>query len=187
MNMSHKTPTIYIDMDGVLCDMEHAYVQMFNMTPLEARNISKQKYDDNWDEFIISRAFRNLPWMPGADTLMDFFRSVEGKVNLAILSSSSGLESHAVVQRDKMIWLEDHGVDYPALIVPGRRYKAAYAKATTFLIDDHITNCTEFTAAGGSSVMHENSHFSVKAMKEWVEKQTTDTVMTIKPSWIPNV
>ncbi len=183
--MSHKTPTIYIDMDGVLCDMEHTYVQMFNMTPFEARQKGKDVYDENWNKFIYARAFRRLPWMPGADKLIEFFRSVEGKVNLAILSSSSGLESHFIVQHDKLIWLEDHDVKYPALIVPGRKYKASYAKSTTFLIDDHIENCTDFRAAGGSSVAHHDADESIRIMREWVNVQTANSVTIDKPDWIP--
>lgn len=160
--------TLYLDMDGVLCDMEHTYQQEFGMTPLEARKTSKVTYDTNWHQFVAKRCFRRLPMHPGAQQLLNYVESLEGIVNIAILSSSSGLESHFLVQHDKLIWLEDNDIDYPALIVPGRFYKKNYANVNSFLVDDFPSNIHEFVAAGGHGIIHTNSTETIEAIERWV-------------------
>lgn len=160
--------TLYLDMDGVLCDMEHTYQQEFGMTPLQARNTSKEVYDTNWRQFVARRCFRRLPKHPGADQLLNYVKTLEGKVNIAILSSSSGLESHFLVQHDKLIWLEDNQVNYPALIVPGRFYKKNYATPNAFLVDDFPANIHEFVAAGGHGIIHKDSNEAIAKLDEWV-------------------
>lgn len=164
-------PILYVDMDGVLCDMEASYVEHFGITPLQARDLGKEKYDSLWDTFVYYRAFKSLPMHAGADKLIEFFKSIENDVTVAILSSSSGLDSHAKVQHDKMIWLDDHDIKYPALIVPGRRYKKFYAEKNAFLIDDFDINVKEFISKGGSGVIHTNAFESIDTMDNWVQKQ----------------
>lgn len=167
--------TLYLDMDGVLCDMEHTYKEMFGITPLEARHQGKEAYDANWREFVAKRAFRRLPEHPSARQLLDYVKTLEGKVNIAILSSSSGLQSHFIVQHDKLIWLEDNGVNYPALIVPGRFYKKNYANPNSFLVDDFAANIHEFVGAGGHGIIHTNSSETIPAIEQWASFAKVDS------------
>ena len=163
-----KLKTVFVDMDGVLCDMEAEYKTMFNMTPLEARNTSRECYDTNWHQFVAKRAFRRLPEHPGARQLLDYLKTKEDVANMAILSSSSGLESHFLVQHDKLIWLEDHDVKYPALIVPGRFYKKNYANINSYLIDDFPANIHEFVGAGGAGIIHKDSNDTIADIERWL-------------------
>jgi 5'(3')-deoxyribonucleotidase len=166
--------TIYVDMDGVLADFDKRYQQTFGATPMEVRRTKGyDEYRRNWDTMINDRHFATLDRRDGYEDLVAFLEKarVEHNITIAILSSSSNIESHHIVQRDKLQWLDDQGIKWPAIIVPGRYLKAMYADVDSFLIDDTPDNIESFINKGGQAVLHESKDMwrTFYRIAQWVE------------------
>jgi 5'(3')-deoxyribonucleotidase len=165
--------TIFVDMDGVLTDFSKEYMRMFGMTPQEvARDRVNKRFSDYWREFIDDRAFARLDKHEGADELIAFLDTCVGKHNVCILSSSGGFDRHRDVTKQKLEWLDDHFIEWPAMIVPGKRFKHGFASPDSILIDDTYEVVTAFEAAGGNIIHHttDTLHTTVDRLQEWLAK-----------------
>ena len=137
-------------MDGVLCDFEKRYFELFNETPSETRD--KKNFNPNWKSFVKGGNFSTLDWYPGGKQLLSFIKKYP--IEVEILSSSGGERYHGEVTVQKIKWLRGHEIDYKANIVPGRKHKKDYANPNVILIDDTEENIQEFNAAGGHGILH---------------------------------
>lgn len=145
--------TVFVDMDGVLTDFNGYYKEIFGKTPAEVRESNDRKeFSAYWDKFIALDGFKHLDYFQGAEELIDFLN--RQPVQLCILSSSGGFKSHREVHAQKICWLRSHGINWPAVIVPGRRYKAGFAGPQSALIDDTADVIESFTKAGGLGILH---------------------------------
>lgn len=164
--------TIFVDMDGVLTDFDKEYVRMFGMT---AREVSQdrinKRFSECWHSFIDDGAFARLDKHEGADRLIDFLNTCVGKHNVCILSSSGGFDRHRDVTDQKLKWLDSHGIRWPAMIVPGKRFKANFANQDSVLIDDTYEVIEAFAAKG--HVIHHTKdtlHTTVDRLQDWLAK-----------------
>lgn len=157
---------IYLDMDGVLCDFEKRYTQLYDEYPQAKRE--RKLFSENWHDFVKTGQFEKLDYFPGAKDLMRYVDSL--KIPVEILSSSGGELYHKVVERQKKNWLSRHGITYKANIVTGRKEKAAYAKSNIILIDDTEQVIQFFNEAGGIGILHK----SFGKTKEIIEKHLKD-------------
>ena len=139
-------------MDGVLCDFEKKYFELFDESPSNTR--SRKNFTPNWKIFVGGSNFSKLDWYPGGKELLSFIRTYP--IEVEILSSSGGERFHEEVTAQKMKWLRDHGIEYKANIVPGRKHKKEYATSETILIDDTPDVIEGFTEAGGHGILHKD-------------------------------
>ena len=147
-----KITKIYLDMDGVLCDFEKRYIQLYNEYPKAARK--RKLFSENWHDFVKTNQFEKLDYFPGALRLMKYVNSLD--IPVEILSSSGGKTYHSEVERQKIKWLKDHNIRYKPNIVDGRRAKAQYATPSTILIDDTPEVIKFFEDAVGIGILHKN-------------------------------
>ena len=140
-------------MDGVLCDFEKRFTELYGKDALGARD--RKNFTTNWPNFIMDGNFENLEWFPGGKELLDFIQN-ETDWEVEILSSSGGEKFHSEVAAQKVVWLCDKGIPYKANIVPGRKHKTAYATPETILIDDTEDIIVNFNAAGGLGILHKD-------------------------------
>lgn len=140
-------------MDGVLCDFEKRFTELYGKDALGARD--RKNFTTNWPNFIMDGNFESLEWFPGGKELLDFIQN-ETDWEVEILSSSGGEKFHSEVAAQKVVWLCDKGIPYKANIVPGRKYKTAYATPETILIDDTEDIIVNFNAAGGVGILHKD-------------------------------
>lgn len=156
---------IYLDMDGVLCDFEKLFLKIYGTDALK----NNKKFISSWPEFIHNKNFTKLDWFPGAQELLIFLRSKH--VSIEILTSSGGMKYHEEVGNQKKQWLTDHGLNYKANVVPGRRYKKAYAEPNVILIDDTEENVKDFIEAGGIGILYKNVEDTLKRLKKIFDEQ----------------
>lgn len=140
-------------MDGVLCDFEKRFTELYGKDALGARD--RKNFTTNWPNFIMDGNFESLEWFPGGKELLDFIQN-ETDWEVEILSSSGGEKFHSEVAAQKVVWLCDKGIPYKANIVPGRKHKTAYATPETILIDDTEDIIVNFNAAGGLGILHKD-------------------------------
>ena len=140
-------------MDGVLCDFEKRFTELYGKDALGARD--RKNFTTNWPNFIMDGNFENLEWFPGGKELLDFIQN-KTDWEVEILSSSGGEKFHSEVAAQKVVWLCDKGIPYKANIVPGRKHKTAYATPETILIDDTEDIIVNFNAAGGLGILHKD-------------------------------
>ena len=140
-------------MDGVLCNFEKRFTDLYGKDALGARD--RKNFTTNWPNFIMDGNFESLEWFPGGKELLDFIQN-ETDWEVEILSSSGGERFHSEVAAQKVMWLCDKGIPYKANIVPGRKHKTAYATPETILIDDTEDIIVNFNAAGGVGILHKD-------------------------------
>ena len=140
-------------MDGVLCDFEKRFTELYGKDALGARD--RKNFTTNWPNFIKDGNFESLEWFPGGKELLHFIQyATDWEVE--ILSSSGGEKFHSEVAAQKVVWLCNKGIPYKANIVPGRKHKTAYATPETILIDDTEDIIVNFNAAGGVGILHKD-------------------------------
>ena len=148
-----KVTKLYLDMDGVLCNFEKRFTELYGKDALGARD--RKNFTTNWPNFIMDGNFESLEWFPGGKELLDFIQN-ETDWEVEILSSSGGEKFHSEVAAQKVVWLCNKGIPYKANIVPGRKHKTAYATPETILIDDTEDIIVNFNAAGGVGILHKD-------------------------------
>ena len=152
-------------MDGVLCDFNKRYTELFGVEAASTRE--RKEYTPQWKEFIEGGNFAKLDWFPGAIELLDYVRTLEGKVNVEILSSSGGELFHGRVLEQKLQWLKEHGITYEANITNGSRKKALYASGNNrILVDDTDYVIKAFIDAGGIGIWHRDVKDTIKLIED---------------------
>ena len=149
-------------MDGVLCNFEKRFTELYGKDALGARD--RKNFTTNWPNFIMDGNFENLEWFPGGKELLHFIQyATDWEVE--ILSSSGGEKFHSEVAAQKVVWLCNNGIPYKANIVPGRKHKTAYATPETILIDDTEDIIVNFNAAGGLGILHKDANETLAKLR----------------------
>jgi hypothetical protein len=157
-----KVTKLYLDMDGVLCNFEKRFTELYGKDALGARD--RKNFTTNWPNFIMDGNFESLEWFPGGKELLDFIQN-ETDWEVEILSSSGGEKFHSEVAAQKVVWLCNNGIPYKANIVPGRKHKTAYATPETILIDDTEDIIVNFNAAGGLGILHKDANETLAKLR----------------------
>lgn len=168
------TKRIFVDMDGVLTNFNLRYTERFGITPAEVRKSADRKlYSKYWNQFVDGREFATLDSFPGVNDMLNFIRDQRDKhkAQVMILTSSGGYERHTDVQEQKLIWLKNHGIEFPAIVVPGRGFKSGFASPTSFIIDDTADVIMNFLAKGGHGVLHTTTEKwnTCYTLERWIE------------------
>ena len=151
--------TIYLDMDGVLCDFKSAVVDKNIYNPT--------KNTINWDLLKSSEFWANLQWIREGQRLYAwlFKFCIEQKITLCILSSIGFREGKVGKQQ----WIENHITINPMCIyfVDRNTDKIHFAEENALLIDDYGKNIEKFIQAGGQAIKFNNN------AKEVIDKLKT--------------
>ena len=147
-----KISCIYLDMDGVIADFVKRYKEIFQMEPKQAEK--KHKFDHLFDNFIANNNFTTLDLMPGAMEGINFLR--KAPVPTQILSSTANEERYDDISKQKMVWLQTHGITFNPIFVPGKDLKQKYAAPDKIIIDDTESVIQQWKAAGGIGILHKD-------------------------------
>jgi 5'(3')-deoxyribonucleotidase len=159
------TPTIFIDMDGVLADL-HAGIVEFSGDPTIIDQ--RSKLFKTWlPAYVNANGFEDQAAMPNATKLVEFLTKLhkQGKVKLAILTSHGEFyEPFSEVIRQKKVWIEKNFPQLnkiPFCATSSGADKSILASPNTLLIDDHSKNIIHFTNAGGHGIVYEDHHIEI--------------------------
>lgn len=158
--------TIYVDMDGVLTDFVSGYTEIIGQSPSQVRDT--RQYSEAWDTFVSARGFEKLRWHQTGEQLVQYLKTLKD-VRLCILSSAGGFHRQREVQQQKLNWLHDHDIDWPAVIVPGRRYKPGFARADSLLIDDTLDVVRAFRANEAKAIHHHHAEHTIPLINLWLD------------------
>ena len=159
-----KITKIYLDMDGVIADFDRRYKELYKMLPREAEE--HKEFDKYFTQFIDGGHFATLDLMPDAMQLINFLRTL--KVPTEILSSSSSEKRDPFVRPQKLDWLKKNNIEFPAVIVPGKRHKKEYSNKNTLLIDDTGVNIDQWRREGGIGILHSDAFTTINILKLYV-------------------
>ena len=162
--------TIFVDMDVVLTNFDAKYTELIGMTPFETRQARERKdFSIHWANYIDLQGFTKQDWFQGGPDLVEFLN--KQNVQKCILSSSGGMKFHNQVTAQKHLWLREHGIDWPVVIVPGRKYKAGFATPSSALIDDTFDVVQAFTNNRGLGILHQptSKWETTYKIEEWLK------------------
>lgn len=158
-----EVKVIYVDMDGVLCNFNKLYVEMFNVSP---NRTDKKDFETNFRKLIDDKGFEKLEPMPDFSFFIKYLDSLP--VPKEILSSTARKEHYEEISRQKAAWLSRHDITYKQNFVPGKHLKAQYATPNSILIDDTIDVIDSWDKAGGLGILHKNAISSIAILSLYV-------------------
>ena len=150
--------TLFLDMDGVLCNFDKAY-----------RAIDPDKADrKKFREAVFTyKIFEDLEFMPDARELLNYVSKLDG-INIEILTS---MGTYDVIQGNaakyqKMHWLNKHNIPYKSNFVRAKQEKANFAHDKAILVDDSSGCITPFNVKGGHGILHTKSSESIQQIAQ---------------------
>ena len=150
--------TLYLDLDGVICDFQSAYEERFDV---QLNKISEDIWENNWKNWVDEKMFERLDWFRGARNLIE--HAVELKKNgkiqrLEVLSASGGQPYHDEVVHQKNKWLKSRGIfkmfDAVNIVESGKK-KGEFAHPRAILVDDTYHVVDNFRKQGGVGLLHD--------------------------------
>jgi hypothetical protein len=159
-----KIECIYLDMDGVIADFAKRYKELYHMEPREAEK--HNKFNHFFDEFIAGNNFATLDLMPGAMDGINFLRKCSAPTQ--ILSSTANENLYDAISKQKMIWLQTHGITFNPIFVPGKKHKQEYATKNSIIIDDTKSIIDDWVKAGGIAIWHKDWITTLAILKMYV-------------------
>jgi len=102
--------------------------------------------------------------MPDTMELIEYLRSLP--IPTEILSSTSSEKRDAPIREQKLEWLNKHGIDFPVILVPGKRHKKNYSNVNSLLIDDTEQNINQWREVGGVAIHHKDVISTLKILKD---------------------
>ena len=148
--------TLYLDMDGVLCDFNKAY------TKIDPNKEDRKKFRS---AVMMHKIFEDLDFMPDAKELLNHVAKLHD-INVQILTSMGTHDpiQGAEAQRQKKVWLEKQGIGYFPNFVRNKEEKSIFANPHSILIDDSSGCIGPFIAKGGHGILHSHASESVRIL-----------------------
>ena len=160
LEVSSDLPTIYCDMDGVLCNF------MKGADKAVGGSFVTFEKEIRWNAVNQIKGFwPNLEWLPNAQRLYKFII----KYDAHILSAFTARDPTSKI--GKMKWLKKNTKFIRSKIhLVLRSQKQAFAKNVdgepNVLIDDYIKNINEWEAKGGIGIHHTSVGKTILKLKE---------------------
>jgi hypothetical protein len=152
-------------MDGVIADFAKRYKELYRMEPKEAEK--KKEFNKFFDNFIATEQFATLDLMPGAMDGLIYLRK-HLTVPTQILSSTANEARYDAISKQKMLWLETHGITFTPNFVPGKRHKYKFASPDKIIIDDTESVIDDWKKAGGIGILHKDWVTTLAILKMYV-------------------
>jgi hypothetical protein len=145
---NHRTiHTVYLDMDGVLCDFDSYYRSIYGV------NCRDDDNEDNWYEFVNNQGFQELDRMPDYDDLFSMLNELY--VDIEILSCITSRKNNKEVAKQKVEWLFRNSLENNVInFTITKQGKGNYANPNVLLIDDSDECISAFKQSGGYALKY---------------------------------
>ena len=152
--------TLYLDMDGVLCNFDKAY------RSLRTHATDGKRFRAAVMEYQI---FEDLEFMPDTQELLTYVAKLDG-IHIEILTSMGtfDVQQGNAAKYQKMHWLNKHNIPYKANFVRAKQEKANFAHDRAILVDDSIGCITPFNAKNGHGILHTKSSDSIQQIHDTI-------------------
>lgn len=159
-----KIHKIYLDMDGVICDFNKKFTEMFGMSPKTSD--ARKSFEENFKQAIDNKIFEDLDPMHDAFDLIRYLNSTG--IPVEILSSTARDYVHDKVSFQKGKWLDNQRIFYPRNFVPGKQHKPKYADEHSVLIDDTYSIIEAWNKKGGIGIHHTDALTTISILNTLV-------------------
>lgn len=148
--------TLYLDMDGVLANFNKKFAT------IKSHEEDRIRFRD---AVMNHGIFEDLEFLPDTQELLNHVVRLHG-INIEILTSMGTFnpEQGAEAKRQKIIWLNKHGITYKPNFVRTKTEKAQYATPESILIDDSVGCISPFIRKGGHGILHTNASETISIL-----------------------
>ena len=152
--------TLYLDMDGVLCNFDKAY------RSLRTHATDGKRFRAAVMEY---RIFEDLEFMPDTQELLTYVSKLE-HIHIEILTSMGTFDVHQGNQAkyQKMKWLDSKNIPYKANFVRSKEEKAKFAHDRAILVDDSPGCIDPFNVKGGHGILHTRSSDTIQQIHDTI-------------------
>lgn len=152
--------TLYLDMDGVLCNFDKAY------RAFDPKKEDRKKFRES---VMTYKIFEDLEFMPDAQELLNYVSKLEN-INIEILTSMGTYDEVQGTQAkyQKMHWLNKHNIPYRSNFVRAKQEKANFAHDRAILVDDSTGCINPFNVKGGHGILHTKSSDTVQQIHDTI-------------------
>ena len=171
-DMKDTTPTVYLDMDGVLADFFGGVEKMYGVEHWKQLTNDKTKdlKKEVIDRITGTNFFATLPKFQSADALIDMVKKFTG--GKFSINTSPLRGDHENSGKYKKVWISNNIEQPDEIIVTGRKESYAKDKGTgtpNILIDDRPVNIERWQAAGGYGILYQANRNSLDTVKKGLE------------------
>jgi hypothetical protein len=152
--------TLYLDMDGVLCNFDKAYKS------LRTHAADGKRFRAAVMEFKI---FEDLEFMPDTTELLNYVSKLDD-INIEILTSMGTYDEIQgnAAKYQKMHWLNKNNIPYKANFVRSKQEKANFAHPHAILVDDSTGCIDPFNTACGHGILHTKSSDTIQQIHDTI-------------------
>ena len=150
--------TLFLDMDGVLCNFDKAY------RSLRTHATDGKRFRAAVMEYQI---FEDLEFMPDTQELLTYVSTIDD-INIEILTSlgTFDVQQGNQAKYQKMHWLNKHNIPYKPNFVRSKQEKANFAHDRAILVDDSPGCIDPFNAKGGHGILHTKSSDTIQQIHD---------------------
>ena len=152
--------TLYLDMDGVLCNFDKAY------RSLRTHATDGKRFRSAVMDYKI---FEDLEFMPDTQELLNYVTKLDS-IQIEILTSMGTFEADQgnEAKRQKQKWLDKWNIPYKANFVRSKEEKAKYAHDRAILVDDSPGCINPFVVKGGHGILHTKSSDTIQQIHDTI-------------------
>jgi hypothetical protein len=152
--------TLYLDMDGVLCNFDKAY------RAIDPDKADRKKFRD---AVFLHKIFEDLEFMPDTIELLNYVSKLDG-INIEILTSMGTYDAIQgnEAKYQKMHWLNKNNIPYKANFVRAKQEKANFAHDRAILVDDSTGCINPFNAKNGHGILHTKSTETIQQIHDTI-------------------
>jgi len=152
--------TLYLDMDGVLCNFDKAY------RSLRTHAADGKRFRSAVMDFHI---FEDLEFMPDTQELLTYVSKLD-LINIEILTSMGtfDVQQGNEAKRQKQKWLDKWNIPYKANFVRSKEEKSNFAHDRAILVDDSPGCIDPFSAKNGYGILHTRSSDTIQQIHDTI-------------------